>query len=344
MTPRPRDQQHLMSDEYLVSTPLETTKVDYKPIENIVWFNVFWFIGLHIGAFYGLYLSVYQAKWATLFFAFFLYKLSLFGITAGVHRLWSHRAYKAVFGLRVFLVCCNSVAYQNSVFEWARDHRVHHKYTETDADPVNSARGFFFSHCGWLMCKKHPDVKNIGSKVDVSDIISDPVVYFQHKFYIPNVLLFAIFLPTIIPWLAWRESLWTAYWVCVPLRYLLGLHATWFVNSAAHMWGYRPYDTNIAPVENITVSALTLGEGFHNFHHTFPWDYSTSEWGWSINLTTMILDQFAKYGWIYDVKKVSKEMIINRMKRTGNEEVHPNHGKLNGNANGHSNGISNHED
>lgn len=88
--------------------------------------------------------------------AFFTYKLSLFGITAGVHRLWSHRAYKARFPLRVFLAFCNSVSYQNSIYEWARDHRVHHKYTETNADPVNSKRGFFFSHVGWLCCKKHP--------------------------------------------------------------------------------------------------------------------------------------------------------------------------------------------
>lgn len=253
-----------------------------------------------------------------------LYSLSLFGITAGVHRLWSHRSFKAIFPLRVFLAICNSVAYQNSIYEWARDHRVHHKYTETDADPVNSARGFFFSHCGWLMCKKHPDVRTIGSKVDVSDIINDPVVYYQRKYYVPSVIIFCVFIPTILPYYLWSESLWVAYWVCVPLRYLLALHATWLVNSAAHMYGYRPYDTSIAPVENAPVSFLTLGEGFHNFHHTFPYDYSTSEWGWNTNFTTMILDQFEKWGWVYDVKKVSKEIIYQRIKRTGNENLHQN--------------------
>ncbi|RWS10392.1 acyl-CoA desaturase-like isoform X2, partial [Dinothrombium tinctorium] len=75
------------------------------------------------------------------------------------------------------------------------------------------------------------------------------------------------------------------------------------------MWGYRPYDVNIAPRENKLVSIGVAGEGFHNYHHTFPWDYSTSEGGWSIcfNLSTAFLDLAALLGWVYDRKKVSPE-------------------------------------
>ncbi|CAM6032056.1 unnamed protein product, partial [Sphagnum compactum] len=297
----------------------ETNKTDpnWNCFDHIIWFNVFWFTGLHIVAAYGAYLCFTDAKILTTLFAIFLYHVSLFGITAGVHRLWSHRAYKAVQPFRIILAICNSVAYQNSIYEWGRDHRVHHKYTETDADPVNSVRGFFFSHCGWLMCRKHPNVKRIGGKVDLSDMLADPVVAIQKKFYIPSVLIFCVLIPTLIPWYLWDESLWNAYFVCVVFRYIAALNSTWLVNSAAHMWGYRPYDINIAPAENHTVSALTLGEGFHNFHHTFPWDYSTSEWGWNINLTTFILDQLAKIGWVYDRRYVTKDLIEKRKARTG---------------------------
>ena len=70
---------------------------------------------------------------------------------------------------------------QNSIYEWARDHRVHHKFSETDADPHNAKRGFFFSHVGWLLVKKHPDVKVKGAKVDLSDLKADPVVAFQKR-------------------------------------------------------------------------------------------------------------------------------------------------------------------
>lgn len=103
------------------------------------------------------------------------------GITAGVHRLWSHRAYKAKLPLRIFLMLCQSLAFQNSIYEWTRDHRVHHKFTDSDADPHNSRRGFFFAHMGWLMCKKHPDVKEKGKQIDMSDLKADPVVMFQKK-------------------------------------------------------------------------------------------------------------------------------------------------------------------
>ena len=80
------------------------------------------------------------------------------------------------------------------------------------------------------------------------------------------------------------------------LRYVSVLHATWLVNSAAHMFGMKPYDTGIGPAENRAVSLLALGEGFHNYHHTFPYDYSTSEWGLQFNMTTAFIDLMAGIG------------------------------------------------
>jgi stearoyl-CoA desaturase (Delta-9 desaturase) len=103
------------------------------------------------------------------------------GITAGAHRLWAHGAYKANRKLKIILLIFQTIAFQNSVIEWVRDHRVHHKFTDTNADPHNASRGFFFSHIGWLMCKKHPDVKKYGAKVNMSDLESDPWLVFQHK-------------------------------------------------------------------------------------------------------------------------------------------------------------------
>lgn len=70
---------------------------------------------------------------------------------------------------------------QDCVYDWARDHRVHHKFSETDADPYNSRRGFFFSHMGWLMMRKHPDVIQKGKMIDMSDLLQDPVLQFQKK-------------------------------------------------------------------------------------------------------------------------------------------------------------------
>lgn len=106
---------------------------------------------------------------------------SAFGITVGAHRLWSHRCYNARLPMRVLLAVFQTLAFQNHIYEWARDHRVHHKFTDTDADPHNSSRGFFFSHMGWLMVRKHPDVAAKGSTIDMKDLEADPVVMWQKK-------------------------------------------------------------------------------------------------------------------------------------------------------------------
>jgi stearoyl-CoA desaturase (delta-9 desaturase) len=141
------------------------------------------------------------------------------GITAGAHRLWAHRSYKAKFALRLLLCFLNTMAVQNDLYEWCRDHRVHHKFSETDADPHNASRGFFFSHIGWLLCKKHPDVISKGKLVDLSDLLADPIVRFQRKYYHFLVIIIAVSIPTIIPYLCWNENIHNSFFICVIFRY-----------------------------------------------------------------------------------------------------------------------------
>ncbi|KOB69404.1 Acyl-CoA Delta(11) desaturase [Operophtera brumata] len=93
------------------------------------------------------------------------------------------------------------------------------------------------------------------------------------------------------------------------LRYMMSLNFTWSVNSFAHLWGNKPYDRHIMPSENIAVSIVAMGEGWHNYHHTFPWDYKAAELGMSFNLTTVLLDLFARIGWAYDLKVASPALV-----------------------------------
>ncbi|XP_053597383.1 acyl-CoA Delta-9 desaturase [Microplitis demolitor] len=296
-----------------------------KPVykREIVWFNVAVFSLLHIGALYGAYLMFSSAKLLTTFYAFVLYMCSGIGITAGAHRLWSHRSYKAKLPLKIILMIFNTLAFQNSIYEWSRDHRVHHKYSETDADPHNATRGFFFSHVGWLLCKKHPDVKEKGKGIDMSDLEADPVVAFQKKHYKFLMPLICFILPAFAPVYFWGESWNNSYFVAVILRYVWTLHMTWLVNSAAHFFGGKPYDKYMNPSENVMVAWGALGEGWHNYHHVFPWDYKAAELGkyWG-NSTTAFIDFFASFGWAYDTKVVSTELIRQRVTRTG-DGTHP---------------------
>ncbi|KAH8409748.1 hypothetical protein KR222_003683 [Zaprionus bogoriensis] len=259
-----------------------------------------------------------ELRFDSTLWSFFMGGVAGFGVTAGAHRFWTHRSYKANTLLRSLMMISYSVAGQNTLYDWVRDHRVHHKYSETDADPHNANRGFFFSHVGWLMMLKHPDVLRRGRQIDMSDILADPVVRFHQKHFILLKMLFCFLLPTVIPVYFWGESWYHAFAHQCIFRYVFSLNFTWSVNSAAHLWGSRPYDKRIMPSENIYVSIMAMGEGWHNYHHVFPWDYKAAELGnYKVNFTTMMLDIFQRLGWAYDMKQPSKELVRRTLEKYG---------------------------
>jgi len=243
------------------------------------------------------------------------------GITAGAHRLWSHRAYKATWHLRLILMLLHTLAFQTSVHEWVRNHRVHHKNSDTDADPHNVHRGFFFTHYGWMLVRKHPAVKEKGKRIDWSDLDADPVLGFQKRYYLILMPILCFLIPSAVPVYLWGETWTNAYHIAAVLRQVVTLHMTLITNSITHWpdtWRKRPYDKNICPSENFMVSLLTLGEGWHNFHHVFPWDYKTAEIGGNrINPTTHFIDFCARIGWAYDLKTVPMSVVKKRVERTG---------------------------
>ncbi|XP_075526491.1 stearoyl-CoA desaturase 5-like isoform X1 [Dermacentor variabilis] len=304
-----------------MSTVTETVTEELpapKPYKReIVWRNVLLMGSLHLISLYGFYLIFFTVQWKTVLAAYILYTLSGIGITAGSHRMWSHKSYKAKLPYRIMMMVFQTMAFQNDIYEWARDHRMHHKYSETTADPHDATRGFFFSHVGWLLVRKHPDVRAKGKTIDMSDLLADPVVRFQRKHYLSMMVVICFVLPAVVPWWLWGESLWNAFLVCSLTRYCFTLNMTWLVNSAAHMWGNRPYDKHINPRQNLVTIVGAHGEGFHNYHHTFPYDYRASELGCSINTTTWFIDFFAWLGQVYDRKEVPTNVVERRMERTG---------------------------
>jgi len=290
---------------------------------KLAWRNIILLTLLHPAALYGLYLGVVSVKWSTIIYSSLIGYWSGFGITAGAHRLWTHRTYKAKLPLRIFLALANTIAFQTPLYVWARDHRVHHAFSETDADPHNANRGFFFSHMGWLMLKKHPYVTTRGRKIDLSDLKADPVVMLQYMLYIPVVVPVSFFLPPLLVSYWSGDPYWNCFFVSLT-RYVIILHSTWLVNSAAHLYGNKPYDRYIGPVENKWVAFFAVGEGWHNYHHVFPQDYKTSELGgYKLNITTMFIDAMAWLGQAYDLKTVPDHVITGRAERTGDGSHKP---------------------
>ncbi|XP_013790384.1 delta(9)-fatty-acid desaturase fat-6-like [Limulus polyphemus] len=297
-----------------VTTLTEQVKAEELPL---VWTNVTIFIFLHATALLGLYVGVTQPTWQGWVLAVVSCFLSCLGTTAGAHRLWSHKAYSAKLPLRIFLMLLFSLAGQNDIYEWSRDHRVHHKFSETNADPHDINRGLFFAHMGWLMRRKHPNVIKKGKTVDCSDLLEDPVVRFQRRFYVPLAFLCGFIIPTLIPVLCWGERVWFAFVTNGVARYVVSLHLTWLINSIAHWRGNKPYNRFLTAVESANITWWALGEGFHNFHHSFPNHYAASEYGWKHNFTKMFIDIMAKLGQAYNLKTVPDEVIEKTRRKSG---------------------------
>ncbi|XP_026676464.1 acyl-CoA Delta(11) desaturase-like [Diaphorina citri] len=168
------------------------------------------------------------------------------------------------------------------------------------------------------MCRKHKDVIEKGRMVDMSDVMADPLVRFHEKHFFWFKLVLCFIIPTIVPYYYFGESLLVSVLTMNFFRYILTLNFTWAVNSAAHIWGNKPFDRRIMPAENKLVSILALGEGWHNYHHVFPWDYKAAELGnYSFNITTFFIDFFAKIGWAYDRKQPSATLVRNTALRHG---------------------------
>ncbi|KZT41980.1 delta9-fatty acid desaturase [Sistotremastrum suecicum HHB10207 ss-3] len=206
--------------------------------------------------------------WQTLILAISYYFLTLLGITAGYHRLWSHRSYKASIPLQYFLAICGAGAVQGSIRWWAKGHRSHHRYTDTELDPYSALNGILYCHIGWQLVK--PRVKP--GHADTIDLSNDAVVQWQHQNYFVLVLIFGYILPAIIGGVFWGDA-WGAFYYAGLVRMTVVHHCTFAVNSLAHAFGDAPFDDKHTPRDHVLTALLTLGEGYHNFHHEFPMDY-----------------------------------------------------------------------
>ncbi|XP_046962313.1 acyl-CoA Delta-9 desaturase-like [Vanessa cardui] len=308
------------SDDTNSDTDFDIAKYEAMEFRSrIKWPDLLAQLSLHLVTIYGAYLILTnRVKFLTIIFAIGTIYTSGFGITAGVHRLWSHRAYKARLPFRILLAILFTITGQKDIYTWALDHRVHHKYSETVADPHDVRRGFWFAHVGWLFLTPHPAVEDrrVALRKVSNDLMDDPVVRLQRQFFIPLFILLNVVLPIVIPMYFWEETLLNSFVVSFVTRFTVTLNIAFCVNSFAHLCGNKPYDRFIKSVENSMVSLAALGEGWHNYHHVFPWDYRTSELG-RLNLSTKFIDIFAKIGWAYDLKAATPSMILKRANRSG---------------------------
>jgi stearoyl-CoA desaturase (delta-9 desaturase) len=206
-------------------------------------------------------------------------------ITGGYHRLWAHRAYDAHWSVRLFFMIFGAMALQNSAWAWCSGHRTHHvNVDDVDHDPYSIKRGFWFAHIGWMLRdypSGRPDFTNI------PDLRRDPMLAFQHRFYVPLVLITNIGFPLLAGWMV-GDMLGT-FILAGVLRLVWSHHVTFFINSLAHMWGSRPYTDENTARDNPILAVVTYGEGYHNFHHIFAHDYRNGVRWWQWDPTKWLI-------------------------------------------------------
>jgi stearoyl-CoA desaturase (delta-9 desaturase) len=247
------------------------------------------------------------------------YLLSGLGITAGYHRLFTHRSFKTYPLIRGAFAVLGSTAIQGSVPDWVADHRKHHAYADEVGDPHSPhighkggrIRGFVHAHFGWLFADQKASRQRY-----VPDLLDDPVVMAVHRRFALIVALSYFVAPVTAGLIATKQLrgglsafLWGG-----ALRVFFVHHATWSVNSVCHLWGKRPFETRDESRNNPLVALVGLGEGNHNNHHAFPRSARHGLQRWQLDPTWWLIWTMEQTGLAWDVQRVSlEEMEVKRV-------------------------------
>ena len=259
------------------------------------------------------YYMEYGVSWIepTIFAA--MYFTTGLSITAGYHRLFSHRTHSAAWPLRLFYAIMAAGAFQNSAIKWCSDHRRHHLLTDSERDPYSVVRGFFWAHMGWVM------VSESGEEVEkVEDLQNDPILLWQERHIFKIGAVSGIILPGIIGYFAlggFAGFMGGLVWGGL-LRLVFVHHGTFLINSGAHVWGTQPYTIENTSKDLHLLSLFTFGEGFHNFHHAFQADYRNGHKWYHWDISKWWIKAFSWVGLTSDLHKVPQQTIESRRMTT----------------------------
>lgn len=277
------------------------------PKGRILWFNVLFVVVFPVVAIAAAawYQINYGITWREIVASVICWWLTGIGICAGYHRLFSHKGYKARPVVRLVLSWLGAAASQNSAIAWCSDHRYHHLHTDTHSDPYNAQRGFWYSHIGWILFEG-----SHGTAYDnVPDLKRDPILAFQHKHWFAiawgvNLLMLTACSLVLGNWLG-------IFIIAGPFRVVVVQHFTFLVNSIAHMWGSQPYSQATSARDNWALSFLTMGEGYHNYHHSFEWDYRNGPRWYNVDPNKWLIWTLSKLGLTSGLRRTPMDVVLN---------------------------------
>ena len=228
-------------------------------------------------------------------------------ITLGYHRLFTHMTFQASWPIRLFTLLFGAAAFENSIVMWASEHRRHHKFVDHDHDdPYSISKGFWYAHIGWLLFKLKPDPPFD----NVADLQKDPLVRWQHRHIHLLAVMMGFVLPTVLGaiWNGWAGAL-GGFLIGGVARVVVVQHGTFLINSACHVMGRQPYSRKCSARDSWLLAVFTLGEGYHNYHHEFQYDYRNGVRPWHVDPTKWIIWSLSKLGLARNLRRASPEKI-----------------------------------
>jgi len=235
---------------------LKTDRTFREPISKL---TTFFMVMFHIGAVAALFFF----SWKMVLLAAGLWWVAgSLGIGMSYHRLLTHRGYKTYKPIEYFLTICGTLALEGGPAFWVATHRMHHQNTDKEGDPHSPKDGGLWSHMGWIITGKAIHASSSELTPYVPDLRKDKFHMSLSKWHwVPQVVLgIVLFIFGGVPAVLWG----------IFFRTTIGLHATWLVNSATHMWGSQRFLTGDTSTNSFWVAILTFGEGWHNNHHAHP--------------------------------------------------------------------------
>ena len=227
-----------------------------------------------------------------------------FAITMGYHRLFAHVTYKTHPLIQFLLLYFGAASFQQSALKWASQHRKHHQFTDTDLDPYNIKKGFFYAHIGWILFWKQPVNYD-----NVKDLQQNKMLMSQHKHYQWWAIGAGVIVPVILGALMgnhWQTSLL----LNVNIRLFLVFTSAFFINSFCHTFGSADFDGSLSAKDHWLGAILTNGEGYHNFHHKFPGDYRNGYRWYHWDPTKWLIVLLSHLNLASDLKRVSDSKIL----------------------------------
>jgi len=273
---------------------------------RVDWLRVVPFLGLHAACFCVLLVGVSPvALWT----AVALFAVRMFAITAFYHRYFSHRAFSTSRAAQFVFALLGATAVQRGPLWWAAHHRVHHRESDTENDTHSPRQGFLHAHVGWFLTRKaYP------TRIEqVPDLAKYPELRWIDRFdIVPPVVLATLLLVTGIALERWAPGLGTTggqmlvWGFCVSTVVLY--HATFTINSLAHRWGSRRYETGDDSRNNALLALLTFGEGWHNNHHRYPGSVRQGFRWYEYDLSWYLLWLMSKLGLVWDLRGVPQRV------------------------------------